>query len=97
MEKKENSDLNPVLCVLVLILALVSWLSIGPIAALVAMRAMTSLPESLQLDKATFIPDVRETLDRLVLQAEINCDNPKMQGPIYLLERLKAKLEETQK
>ena len=44
------------------------------------------LPESLQLDKATFIPDVRETLDRLVLQ-----------GPIYLLERLKAKLEETQK
>lgn len=54
------------------------------------------LPESLQLDKATFIPDVRETLDRLVLQAEINCDNPKMQGPIYLLERLKAKLEETQ-
>ena len=55
------------------------------------------LPESLQLDKATFIPDVRETLDRLVLQAEINCDNPKMQGPIYLLERLKAKLEETQK
>lgn len=48
MEKKENSDLNPVLCVLVLILALVSWLSIGPIAALVAMRAMTSLPESLQ-------------------------------------------------
>lgn len=55
------------------------------------------LPESLQLDKATFIPDVRETLDRLVLQAEINCDNSKMQGPIYLLERLKAKLEETQK
>ena len=55
------------------------------------------LPKSLQLDKATFIPDVRETLDRLVLQAEINCDNPKMQGPIYLLERLKAKLEETQK
>ena len=55
------------------------------------------LPESLQLDKATFIPDVRETLDRLVLQAEINCDNPKMQGSIYLLERLKAKLEETQK
>ncbi len=48
MEKKENSELNPVLCVLVLILALVSWLSIGPIAALVAMRAMTSLPESLQ-------------------------------------------------
>lgn len=55
------------------------------------------LPESIQLDKATFIPDVRDTLERLIMQAEINCDNPKMQGPIYLLERLKAKLEETQK
>lgn len=67
------------------------------LAELEAWFKSIKLPESLQLDKATFIPDVRETLDRLVLQAEINCDNPKMQGPIYLLERLKAKLEETQK
>lgn len=67
------------------------------LAELEAWFKSIQLPESLQLDKATFIPDVRETLDRLVLQAEINCDNPKMQGPIYLLERLKAKLEETQK
>lgn len=55
------------------------------------------LPESIQLDKATFIPNVKDTLSRLILQAEINCDNPKMQGAIYILERLKAKLEETQK
>lgn len=55
------------------------------------------LPQSIQLDKATFIPDVRETLSRLILQAEINCDNPKMQGAIYLLVRLKSKLEETRK
>lgn len=55
------------------------------------------LPESIQLDKATFIPNVKETLSRLTLQAEINCDNPKMQGAIYILERLKSKLEETQK
>lgn len=67
------------------------------LAELEAWFKSIQLPESLQLDKATFILDVRETLDRLVLQAEINCDNPKMQGPIYLLERLKAKLEETQK
>lgn len=67
------------------------------LAELEAWFKSIQLPESLQLDKATFIPDVRETLDRLVLQAEINCDNPKMQGPIYLLERLKTKLEETQK
>lgn len=56
-----------------------------------------NLPESIQLDKATYIPNVKDTINRLMVQAEINCDNPKMQGPIYLLERLKAKLEETQK
>lgn len=51
------------------------------------------LPESLQLDKATFIPNVKDTLKRLVDQCEINYENPKMQGCIYLLERLKNKLE----
>ena len=55
------------------------------------------LPESIQLDKATYIPNLKDTLAKLVTQAEINCDNPKMQGPIYILERLKTKLEETQK
>lgn len=54
------------------------------------------LPEDIQLDKATYIPNVKDTIGRLMIQAEINCDNPKMQGSIYLLERLKAKLEETQ-
>lgn len=54
------------------------------------------LPEDIQLDKATYIPNVKETLKKLIVQAEINCDNPKMQGAIYLLERLKKKLEETQ-
>lgn len=55
------------------------------------------LPESIQLDKATYIPDLKDTINRLFVQAEINYENPKMQGAIYLLERLKAKLEETQK
>lgn len=55
------------------------------------------LPESIQLDKATFIPDLKDTLERLIVQADINCENPKMQGAVYLLERLKAKLQETQK
>lgn len=55
------------------------------------------LPESIQLDTATYIPDLKDTLAMLVMQAEINCENPKMQGPIYLLERLKTRLEETQK
>lgn len=55
------------------------------------------LPESIQLDKATYIPDLKDTINRLFVQAGINYENPKMQGAIYLLERLKAKLEETQK
>ena len=53
------------------------------------------LPESIQLDKATYGPDLKDTINRLFVQAEINYENPKMQGAIYLLERLKAKLEET--
>lgn len=52
-----------------------------------------NLPESLQLDKATYIPKLRDTIKRLVAQSEINCDNPKMQGCIILLQRLKEKLE----
>ncbi|HJD09949.1 hypothetical protein QVO10_09050 [Bacteroides gallinaceum] len=52
------------------------------------------LPKSLQLDKATYIPDLKETLHRLFLQADQCYENPKMQGCIYLLERIKAKLEE---
>ena len=51
------------------------------------------LPESLQLDKATYIPNLRDTIKRLVIQSEINYENPKMQGCIILLERLKEKLE----
>ena len=46
--------------------------------------------------KSTYIPNLKDTLAKLFVQADINCDNPKMQGPIYLLERLKNKLEETQ-
>ena len=55
------------------------------------------IPESIQLDKATYIPNLKDTLSRLIVQAEINRENPKMQGEIFLLERLKAKLEETEK
>lgn len=55
------------------------------------------IPESIQLDKATYIPNLKDTLSRLIVQAEINRENPKMQGAIFLLERLKAKLEETEK
>ena len=52
------------------------------------------LPDTMQLDNATYIPDVRETLSRLKDQAVLCRENPKMQGCIILLERIKAKLRQ---
>ena len=46
------------------------------------------LPDTMQLDNATYIPDVRETLSRLKDQAVLCRENPKMQGCIILLERI---------
>lgn len=51
------------------------------------------LPKELHLDKATYIPNLRDTVKRLLTQSEINYNNPKMQGCIILLQRLKVKLE----
>ena len=51
------------------------------------------LPEELQLDKATYIPHLRDTIKRLLIQSRLNYNNPKMQGCIILLQHLKAKLE----
>lgn len=50
------------------------------------------LPEELVLDKATYIPNLRDTLDRLLEQADLCRENPKMQGCIILLERIREKL-----
>lgn len=55
-----------------------------------------ALPESIQLDRATYIPNLKDTLEKLKAQAEVGYENPKTQGPIFLLERLKSKLQETQ-
>lgn len=52
------------------------------------------LPQDMRLDKATYIPDLKKTLSSLFLQADVCYENPKMQGCIFLLERIKAKLEE---
>ena len=51
------------------------------------------LPDELQLDKATYIPQLSDTVKRLLTQSEINYNNPKMQGCIILLHRIKVKLE----
>lgn len=53
-----------------------------------------NLPESMQVDKATYIPNLKETVLRLLDQAKVCHDNSKMQGCLILLEHIKQKLEE---
>lgn len=52
-----------------------------------------TLPKELQLDSAVYIPDLKETVNRLIDQAKLCVDNPKMHGCIYLLIRIKHMLE----
>ena len=52
------------------------------------------LPKALQIDEATFTPNLQDTIDRLSGQARLCFKNPKMQGCIYLLEKIKTKLLE---
>lgn len=54
--------------------------------------ASQQLPQSLQVDKATYIPNLKETVERLFSQAEVCFENPKMQGCLILLENIKARL-----
>lgn len=51
------------------------------------------LPETLQLDKSTYIPDLKDTVSALLDQAYICYSNPKMQGGIVLLEKIKKHLD----
>lgn len=53
------------------------------------------LPQSFYIDKATFIPNVKETVDSLFMQAYLYYENPKMQGCIVLLKKIKKQIEET--
>lgn len=55
------------------------------------------LPAEIHLDKAVYIPDVKETVNRLFMQAFVCYENPKLQGCLLLLERIKAYLEEEKK
>ena len=51
------------------------------------------IPQSMTLDKAVFIPDLKETISHLLDQAYVCYKNPKLEGCLLLLERIKAKLE----
>jgi hypothetical protein len=51
------------------------------------------LPATMYIDKATYTPNLRETIDMLFDQSYLYYENPKMQGSILLLRRIKANLE----
>ncbi len=51
------------------------------------------LPKDLQLDKSTYIPDLKDTVSALLDQAYVCYLNSKMQGGIILLEKIKLFLE----
>lgn len=49
----------------------------------------------MQIDKAAFTPNLKDTVDMLFEQAYVCYENPKMQGCLYLLEKIKSNLEKT--
>ena len=51
------------------------------------------LPATMYIDKATYTPDLRSTIDMLFDQSYLYYENPKMQGSILLLRRIKDNLE----
>ena len=51
------------------------------------------LPPTMQIDKAAFTPNLKDTVDMLFEQAYVCYENPKMQGCLYLLEKIKRNLE----
>lgn len=58
---------------------------------------LQDLPQTMYIDKATYTPNLKETIDMLFDQSYIYYENPKMQGSILLLKRIKTNLEEMHK
>lgn len=50
-------------------------------------------PESLQLDDATFIPDLHQTVEQLILLAKKHYNSPTYGGQLLLLFRIREKME----
>ncbi len=57
---------------------------------------MENLPATMQIEKGCYTPDLANTIDMLFDQAYICYENPKMQGCILLLEKIKKNLTENQ-
>lgn len=58
-------------------------------------KAKNRLPETMQIDSSAYTPNLKETISILFEQAYICYENPKMQGCIYLLKKIKKNLEDT--
>ena len=50
----------------------------------------------MQIDSSAYTPNLKETISMLFEQAYICYENPKMQGCIYLIKKIKKNLEEMQ-
>lgn len=68
--------------------------TIEEVDELKAWAEQAEFPAEMQLDKAVYIPDVKETVHRLIMQAYVCHENPRLQGCLRLLERIKARVEE---
>ena len=55
-----------------------------------------NLPATMQIEKGCYTPNLASTIDMLFDQANICYENPKMQGCILLLEKIKKNLTENQ-
>jgi hypothetical protein len=58
-------------------------------------KVKNRLPETMQIDSSAYTPNLKETINMLFDQAYICYENPKMQGCIYLLKKIKKNLEDT--
>jgi hypothetical protein len=57
-------------------------------------KVKNRLPETMQIDSSAYTPNLKETISMLFEQAYICYENPKMQGCIYLIKKIKKNLEE---
>ena len=57
-------------------------------------KVKNRLPQTMQIDSSAYTPNLKETISMLFEQAYICYENPKMQGCIYLIKKIKKNLEE---
>lgn len=51
------------------------------------------VPQTMQIDKATFSPDLKFTVRKLLEQATSNHEAAKIRGCVVLLKKIKANIE----